>query len=53
MVRVFMDPIHLDRARMTKTPLLLPPMVNDELNTLGVLKRRGVGGGEEQFYIDS
>lgn len=36
---------------MTKTP---PLIVDDDLNTLGVLKRRGVGGGEEQlFYIDS
>lgn len=32
----------------------LSPTVNEELSTLGVLKHRGVGGGEEQlFYIDS
>lgn len=45
--RVFTDPIHLDRARMTKTP----PMVDDELDNLNAEE---LEGGEEQlFYIDS
>lgn len=45
-----MDPIHLDRARMTKTPP--STQVDDELDTLGALKW-GWGGGGQLFYTDS
>lgn len=44
-----MDPIHLDRARMTKTP---PPlMVDDELNTMESLNTEESEGGRNSCFI--
>lgn len=43
--RVFTDPIHLDRARMTKPP---PPTVDEELHTLNAEE---LAGGRNSCFI--